>query len=75
MLLLLLLCCYYGCCCCTTCACLHSELSLLYSQMALSLYSQAANGVCHNSEAECVSLCQLARLQANQVRLKTALVL
>jgi len=37
--------------------------------MELSLNSQEAGGVCRNSEAECVSLCQLAKLHADQVRL------
>jgi len=45
-----------------------SELCLLNAQMDLSLNSQES-GVYHNSEAECVCLCQLARLHADQVTL------
>ena len=46
--------------------CVSSALCLLNSQMVLSLNSQDA-GVYRNSEAECVSLCHVARLHADQV--------
>lgn len=43
-----------------------SELCALNSQLVLSLNSQDA-GVYRNSEAECTSLCHVARLHADQV--------
>ena len=52
--------------CLSVCAYVSSALCLLNSQMVLSLNSQDA-GVYRNSEAECVSLCHVARLHADQV--------
>jgi len=62
--------CVYVCVCVCVCVCFDvcSELCMLNAQMTLSLNSQEAGGVYCNSEAESVSLCHMARLHADQVR-------